>query len=102
MGQLVEFGLVEVGAGLEGVALDVVEGDLEGFAGWFCYCRDDGRLRLAAGREGRRDSRPFPRARRLGSVAVVMVLLSVLLMLACRPGPLRVGRPLRGVVYRSR
>ena len=30
-----ELGLVELGAGLEGVALDVIEGDLEGLSGWF-------------------------------------------------------------------
>ena len=59
-----------MGPGLEGVAVDLVERDLERF---FLLILQ-GLWALAewvAGRAGRRDSRPFPRARRLGSCVAV-------------------------------
>ena len=69
MGQLVELGLVEVGAGLVGVAVDAGRG------GSRAACRMclvlQGLLAGAGCAGGRSDSRPLPRARRLDRAVVL-------------------------------
>ena len=49
LGQLGELGFVEVGAGLEGVAVDLLEGDFQRLAGCVWWCRGCGVVRSGRG-----------------------------------------------------